>query len=262
MSLDEGLLVLKSIRQTYGEPVWISEELIAVATSADADSFIRLLCDPIDNGDGSTTIKSGPYAEDFDFGMAMNALADFEATVGTPTQMPYNLLSEWAKRDAQAALDWLGLGKTVIFNSNPNSIIRGYQEVASEADVGALIADVHQSRGKYAETWKMLSTTGSELAFREFLSASAESEDQSQLIRSLVNESLTSPGSRARTIRNGLLSTMNAQERIEVFTGKNPPKPPANRAAYADLLEVLGRLGHTPEEVNRMAQRYARFAKK
>ena len=262
VNLDEGLVFLNTIRQTYGERVSISEELIAKATSSDADSLIRMICDPNKKFSGSGTIESGPYAEDFDFAMAMNGIADYQATKGPPNRIPYNLLSEWAKRDAQAALDWLSLGKKVSFNSDPSLIIRGYREVASEADVGALVADLHQARGKYRETWKMLSTAGSESAFREFLSATSESGDQSQLIQSLVNESLTSSGAGARTIRNELLTRMNAQERIEIFTGNNPPRRPMNRMAYAELLDVLDGLGHPPEEVDRMTQRYDRFAKK
>lgn len=267
-NLEEGLALLESLRKRPGLRPAVTGGLVKMATSQNADALLRVLCDPDDKGKASSGIASGRYAEDFDFKAVLDGIDEFQTTPpkGSVRTLPVNLLSEWSKRDPQAALDWVLLEKNVPFNSNLNDVVSGYSEIASYSEVGAMIANVHDARGDYLEVWRMLGVVGNEVALRDFLSAASGGESKDQLLQGLFTawqRSIGSQGGKAKTesmrMMLMLIGSMEHQERIEAFA--NAEILFKKGGFTKELRSQLEALGHTPEEIERMNRKYGPGAK-
>ena len=205
--------------------------------------------------DGGTSGSGCSYPSGFNFKGALEGLkkAKDEAPEGYDfSTLPSNLLSEWAKRDPNAALEWALQGNDLSFNSGLDEFFEGYAEVASDDDYGALVADLfdptQSDYQKYNFAWDALVDKADEGAIRSFLDNSSTHGGKFELVGGLVVASLGSSGGDYDRTRGMLLAMLTADERVRLLQSEHRDR---FRAGYAKraMVPILERLGHTPAEI-------------
>ncbi len=250
---DDALVLLEDLSQRHGETPHIPVNLLKKSAERGADTLLRVCKAGRDETD-STGGYELEYPADFDFMAALHQLGELQASAAEGERLSYvptNLAKEWAKRDPQAALDWLMSGKDVMFNSDVSEVIAGYREVADDANVGGLIADLYIAKGGYADVWSTLTEIGSESVVREFLAQAPGDGGQGKHIAGLLQASVFGNTSDDAATRAVLLNTMDAQGRRDLFAGNKPIKI-RSETIRTQMRAELQRLGHPPEEVRQM----------
>ena len=256
--LDGALALLDGFNQQVEGRMSIPSSLIQKGADRDVETMLRVCAAGLGESDGSS--GSGlKYATDFDFEAALNGLVELEENAGegrSLSSLPSNLLSEWAKRDPQAAFDWVQLGKELSFNSGLDEFIDGYAEIASDEEIGSFVAELFDpsmdERKRYDQAWDALSEVADEDAVRQFLTDVAPHGGESVHIEGLLERSMSTSGGGYDATRAILLNMMDSQSRYELFTSGGE-KNRFHRSYMRDrLVPVLQRLGHTPAEISEM----------
>ncbi len=248
--LDRAFALLDELRDETGAAPRVPVIMLEKAAARDAETLMRACLAGLSkrSGSGGTELI---YGDDFDFEAILNGLA--EAVASAPaghnfSTLPSNLIKEWAKRDPQAALDWTFEDKKVPFNSGVKAFIDGYREVASDSEVGTLVAELQEAKGDYAESWAMLNPLENEGIVRQFLESASDLGTAEEHLGGLLRASMTHVGD--NTTRTMLLSMMDAESRYRLFTSQDGiPNLEWSRNA---LRPVLLRLGHSLTEVEQM----------
>ncbi len=255
-SVEAGLAFYERLRFELGQQPSASYFLLEKCTMIDAATFARYCrCAIYENPD--TTGWEMAFSENFDFATALNQLADIEASIPKGqgfTALPSNILSEWAKRDPQAALEWALSGKYVIMNSGINDFIDGYNEVASDADVGAVIAEVFQHSNDYTDAVEALSAVSEGSVIDEFLASAPASRSREQYLAGLLRESMNHIEYVTNNLGKNLLLRLSSEERADFFSSDVTMLPHFPFIA-SKLRKDLSELGHTPEQIDQMIGR-------
>lgn len=255
-SVEAGLAFYERLRFELGQQPSASYLLLGKCTKLDAASFERYCrCAVYENP--NTTGWKMDFAENFDFATALNKLADIQASVAKGqgfTALPYNILSEWAKRDPQAAFEWMLMGKYVIMNHGIDDFIEGYKEVASDAEVGTLIADIYQRSNDYTDAFRAMRAGSNSSIIGAFLEAAPASRSPEQHLAELLRVSMKYNDYQADYLRNNFLTKLAYQQRVDLFMNDVALKP-ADPKIAKKLRENLSELGHPPEEIDKMIVR-------
>lgn len=251
--LERGLALLDQISQTHGKRIAQPWPLLDEAAAEDAEALLRIFR-------GSST-QIGPtmgptetYAEDFDFETALNGLADLQASVPEGEgyiAIPDNLLGEWVKRDPRSAMEWALLGREVDFNTGMHDFMVSYKAMASDAELVAMVSEVHSRTDDHQHTWNALTGIGKEAVLERFLEEATVEGGQNQLMAALLNESMDAMRKEDRVVRQMLLERMNSEQRMEFFMSEDAPKPATPKVSEQLRVQLTG-LGHSPEEIDRM----------
>jgi hypothetical protein len=191
------------------------------------------------------------YAPDFDFRQALDGLAKMQAGLETGTAisfMPPNILSEWAKRDWDAAYEWVLSEKKVPDN--------GIQELVSVAAATATTDELAgmavqvlalPNRSERENNYDALGILVSRLSPELMASfiEQAPGERQENLKRLLAMSGIGSGGS-FDTFIEILLSQMTPEERILLLHDKLH----SSRKKFYE--STLRRLGHSDQEIEQM----------
>lgn len=251
--LDGAIALLEMIGSLFDKAPRIPMGLIKKAAARDVDTLLRVCVAGMGKGNGTGGMGL-EYVENFDFAAALNGLAAAEAaaTEGQKfSTLPSNMLQEWAKREPQAALNWLQLDKEVTFNSGIEPFLSGYKLVASDEEMGSFVAHLYEVDGGYDQAWNALSQLEDEGVVRHFLTDAAEHGSKEQHLEGLFRASLTGSGSSDDGMRTELLSMMDSQSRYQLLASD---KGTLVRSSYMReaLRPALKQMGHSPEEIEQM----------
>jgi len=258
--LDSALALLEEFDAQVEERLRLPSSLIQKGADRDVDTMLRVCEAGLGENDGSS--GSGlNYVSGFDFEAALNGLVELEESAGpghSLSSLPSNLLSEWAKRDPQAAFDWVQLDKELSFNSGLDEFIDGYAEVATDEEIGSFVAQLYdpqeEQRERYDQAWDALSEVEDEDAVRQFLTDVSAHGSEAEHLQGLLLESSGSSGGSYDATRAILISMMDGDARYRYFTSKDGDWL-HREYIRKSVLPLLERLGHSSEEIAVMLPR-------
>ena len=254
-NFEEGLMMQENLAKAYGQSIKLPFSQIAEAASKDANALVRLFSvSAIREVDEPMVYPVREYAKDFDFETALNGLADLQATFPKGEHFglfPADILEQWAKRDPERAMEWALSEKEILFNTGIRDFMAGYKMKASDAEMVEMVSKIYAKDEGYDSTWKALSGAGNEAVVQGFIEKAASGGGSNQLLAGLLSESMGEMRMEDQVARQMLLGNITAEQRMEIFIGKNAPKPPNPEADTRLRIELSG-LGHTPEEIDRM----------
>jgi len=249
--LDAALTLAKRYGADEGRHLEMPRQLKEKLGKTDAEEFLRVT--------GSFTQYLGlsggmaEFGDGFDFQRALDGLAEMKAGLEegvNPAYVPTNLLSEWAKRDWDAAWDWALNTKD---QADLSGLAKGAaatvptQEYAGLAAFIAAIPDREPERNAI-QAWDVLSARASPALFSSFLDQ-APGGRQENLSRILA-ASFNYGGDGYDDAQEILISQMTPAERLAAFQSEPVRQvDPGRRQDYSDLLR---RLGHNDGEIRRM----------
>lgn len=195
--------------------------------------------------DGCSFPNHLSYPEGFDYRRVLDGLAAVEAGFGegeTFAALPGNLLSEWAKRDLQAAWAWYREGKAVSGNDGSDVI-----EAAPPAEAGALLASVFDASANNGDGCQDARIALLHKPSPELLDAflQAVPGDRAAHLAGLLDLG-SSGSSNSDEFRALILERMSSEQRVEILRSEYEDRDPRTRAA---LTRTLRALGHSDEEI-------------
>jgi hypothetical protein len=249
--LEGALALLDEFEGQFSEGLRVPTSLFRTAAARDVETLLQV-CRATMGERASSVGITVDFVDGFDFEGALNGLAEAQSNLPEGYRfgaIPGSLLEEWAKRDPQAALDWVGLDKDVMFNSGIRTYIEGYREVASDAEMGAFLARMTEADGDYKVAWQTLNDLESEGVVREYFAQDQETVERH--VDGLLRQSLRGGSSSHAATSATILTMVDAESRYRLFTASEDPLriTPSTRVRLAPVLE---RLGHTPSEVSEM----------
>jgi len=167
----------------------------------------------------------------------------------SPSLLPSNLLTEWAKADPDAAWEWLGEDKKVPFN-DVNEFLEGYCGAATNAQIIQIFKQVGE---KFEEPdayfrlgWRVIAEKQNPELISQFIHAAPGNHQEK--LNYLYEVSNNSFGSYFDVSRSILVSQMSPAERMSVFA-QDRNLSESKRKFYTPILQ---RLGHTEAEIQQM----------
>lgn len=183
------------------------------------------------------------YPEDFDFKRVLDDLAATQAAFREGERfgaVPSNLLSEWGKRDFQAALAWIKERKTV-----PENGFSDLVAAVAPAEAGVLLASTFDPAAPEGERYKDVGFTLYRTPSPEILEAFLQAAPGE---RSMHLDSLFDLPSSLGELQALLLERMSTEQRAEALRRrfKNGTDPEIR----SSLSRLLRGLGHSEEEIH------------
>jgi hypothetical protein len=223
----------------------IPTELLENAAAKGADKLLEV-CKWAGqrNGDEIFVPDIDAYPSDFDFKLVLDGLAAAGAEFGKDggfSNLPGNLLSEWAKRDFQAAWAWSQEGKAV-----PGNEVSSLIAVTSPADAGALLGSAFDpAAADYLDAQRALFDKPLPEMLDAFLQAAPGD-------RAAHLDGLFSLGWSGDVdfdeFRSLILERMSPEQRVEVLRHKTKESR-VNSKVWTALARTLRALGHSEEEI-------------
>ena len=121
---DAALALARRVSPGDDDPFRFLDRLQQKAAELGPDKLLQLARLSV----GKTGVSSGfgpTYPPDFDFRKMLDGLAELHESLGEGekiTSVPANLLEEWARRDPQAAFEWVSQGGEAPFNEGTGFI--------------------------------------------------------------------------------------------------------------------------------------------
>jgi len=194
----------------------------------------------------------------YDFRRVLDRLSDLQKSLKHQERlaiMPMNLLSEWAKQDPISAWEWAQQHEDLPF-CGPADFCKGYRSIVSTEEFARFVAEATSAKGdsgedRFGQAWKILAGDPNTDVLSVFLEKLPG--DKMQNLRDFFGAAASgASGGDYDRFKEILLRQMTASERVYVLS--NYFKDGGNlleskRAFYGPL---LGRLGHSEEEIQRM----------
>lgn len=238
-----------------GREIDMPYEMREAMAKLDPDEFARVTSMFLSsNGFSGSSIS---FPSNFRFEETLDRLAEASKQLpeGKGFQcVPSNLLSEWAKRDFNAAWAWAHSGKEVSFN-RVDGLLDEYARTADSKDVANLAVSLlaqpetedYDSK-PIRQVWQLLSERPTpEVLGLYFEQAPGNRQDN---LNRLFEMAQSGSGGSYDTFKEVLLRQMTPGERAAVFEHQ---KASGSSCVDRDDYEpILHRLGHSPEEIDRM----------
>jgi hypothetical protein len=260
--LEAALALAKRHGADDGRHLDMPEQIKAGLSKTNAEELLRIM--------GLFTRvrgqSGGPvqFADGFDFQRVLEGVAEMDARLkpqdANVAFMPSNLLSEWAKRDWDAAWKWALADKDRDLSELAKSVAgtTSTEEYASLAAFTAAVPD-RDPRVNDRQVWDILAERPSPELIAGFL-AQAPGERQETLSRILVASSEYS-GGHYDAAQEVFLSQMTPAERLAAFQSEafvaflNEPRervPQIYKETREKYTSLLRRLGHSEAEFEQM----------
>ena len=229
--------------------------LFTKAAQQGPDTLLQLCKLSVEEG-GACSGQTVVYPPQFDFGRILDGLAEMKASLAANqniSNIPSNLLSEWAAREPEAAWAWLQQGKKVSFNSDLAEFFEGYGKVASPEQMGGFLASVFDpakdSDRAYREIAEALMTHPTEESLNAFLDG-APSDRAVDLVR-LIAATKYWGGDNPSKLRCLAFRRMSHDQRVEVLTRLYGERGIDDYDRRPLTVELRG-LGHDEAEIGRL----------
>ncbi|MGJ8677514.1 MAG: hypothetical protein ACSHX0_08355 [Akkermansiaceae bacterium] len=192
------------------------------------------------------------YPVDFPFLEMMDRLSSYEAKLKTTGEhidsYPSNMMRVWARREPQAALDWLNSGKELLGNDSFSEFIVGYASVASATELGLFLAEGFSAD---KTDFRRLSSALVEMPDPEFYRAFINNVDQTEEtgfyhVKTLSNLLLNSKVK--LSTRLAVLVNIPKEQHFEVFSHEELKFVTTGRYRET-FIETLTEVGHSLESV-------------
>lgn len=248
---DEAVRLMKEFSVNEEGVVKVPESMLNRAAQMGAGKLVELLA--LSDGKGGSTGFSIRYPGDFDYRQALDGIADLGESGIRLSTYPTNLLSEWARRDPEAALRWAASGRGVPMDLD--EYFRNLESAERMIDAISIIASSED--GGYRLYLRMGYSVEQERQgeLREALAQLPEDVDQFA-VRTGLLRATNYQGARQASLREDLLAGLTSQERATAMRALFGEGGSAwNRESRASLRETLVKLGHEEQEAEELVPR-------
>lgn len=261
---DRALEIVKADLKNKDGLFQVSGEVLEkAALSGNLADHIIQLCG-LGPGDGNyvqTRYASLDYGSDFPYQKVLDGLADISERISRDGELPVvpgGLLAEWAKRDPQAAYDWLLKGREVEGNSSIDGFMAGYMETVSTQDAMKVAAqwldpDV-QTFVRYELPVELLCRQPDAKTLETFMDATQDPEHRSTHLEGLLVAADKTIRINSDLVREQILSAMTPEQRISHYERlylQSRIENPAWKVGDGTI-SLLRKLGHSEAEIARI----------
>lgn len=211
-----------------------------------------------------TAISGNPltYPDEFNFKQALDGLAEAKTTMGGDcwfSDVPCNLVKEWARRDPLAAWEWVQQGKTIEMNGSKEFFAGcAMSAVMPVKEIGGMLASAMETAETpgdgYENVWAALGGRPSPELLDGFLEALPGGH--ATHLNGLFDATWSWLGKNLVEMQvcELLLERMTPEQRAETLKRNEPylRGPDAQR----DFSAILRRIGHSEEEARAMLPPY------
>lgn len=251
--LDRAIALANRYLRVADGAVNISGRMLKEAVDQGPEKLLEVLR----LGVGRSRESSGSdmaYPAAFDFHRVLDGLSELSKSLEEDeaiTTVPTNLVEEWARRDPQAAFEWVSQGHEVPHNGMED-FIEGYAELVGDRELGELVGKLFEpdeadaSRG-YQLVWDSLMKAPRPEAVEGFLEAARGPATREQHLAALLDRSSGDSGSSFSATRNAIIGAMTPEQRLSLI-----PRSRLHAGQRQGLTPYLHQLGHTEEEIAAM----------
>jgi hypothetical protein len=221
----------------------------------DASSLLRVI-DTFPSRSGGISGRPVNFSSDFDFCQALDGLSERLEKFPKGTRMafiPSNLLSEWAKRDFDSALQWARSRKEVPLNPIGDAFKTKAATVGVDEFAGIVVQLMNEPNQDQEKAHRMAWDIMKQSPNPELVGSVLRqlSGNRQEHLSQMLATSFLGQGSIYETFQESVLSQMTAAERIGAFQSEAVKKI-GPYFEFSSMTPMLLRLGHTQQEIDQM----------